>query len=111
MGVQKKTRKFAQVKRVLGKRDDRLKANIAKNEALQKEKADKRKTITGELIKEAPQMPSQMFFNHNTSLVPPYNVLVDTNFISHATQRKLSLDEEMMNLLYAKCQPIITSCV
>lgn len=29
-----------------------------------------------------PQMPSQMFFAHNTALVPPYNCLVDTNFIS-----------------------------
>lgn len=27
-------------------------------------------------------MPSQMFFAHNTALVPPYNCLVDTNFIS-----------------------------
>lgn len=111
MGVQKKTRKFAQVKRVLGKRDSRLKENIAKNEALQKEKADKRKTITGELIREAPQMPSHMFFKHNEALVPPYNVLVDTNFLSHTVQRKLSLLESMMDCLYAKCNPIITSCV
>merc|ERR1712000_142726 len=111
MGVQKKTRKFAQVKRVLGKRDSRLKENIAKNEALQKEQAGKRKTITGELIREAPQVPSHMFFKHNEALVPPYNVLVDTNFLSHTVQRKLSLLESMMDCLYAKCNPIITSCV
>ena len=27
-------------------------------------------------------MPSQIFFAYNTALVPPYNCLVDTNFIS-----------------------------
>lgn len=32
MGVQKKTRKFATVKRVIGQRDARLKKNILKNE-------------------------------------------------------------------------------
>jgi hypothetical protein len=33
MGVQKKTRKFATVKRVIGQRDARLKKNILKNES------------------------------------------------------------------------------
>ena len=149
MGVQKKTRKFAevcilidkprkscpnfnisttmkmgranvkstsnadqntqQVKRVIGRRDARLKENKLKAELAQKEK--EKKTINGELIREAPQMPSNMFFQHNTALVPPYNVLVDTNFLSHSVQRKLSLLDSMMDCLYAKCNPIITSCV
>lgn len=42
---------------------------------------------------------------------PPYNVLVDTNFLSHTVRAKLPLLETMMDLLYAKCIPIITSCV
>ncbi|KAJ4167854.1 rRNA-processing protein fcf1 [Fusarium falciforme] len=109
MGVAKKTRKFAQVKRVIGRRDDRLKENKAKAELVAAAKA--KKTINGELIREAPQMPSNMFFQHNTALVPPYNVLVDTNFINHTVQRKLSLLDSMMDCLYAKCNPIITSCV
>ena len=33
MGVQKKTRKFAQVKRIIGQRDARLKKNQEKGEA------------------------------------------------------------------------------
>jgi U3 small nucleolar RNA-associated protein 24 len=37
--------------------------------------------------------------------------VVDTNFLSHTVQRKLSLLESMMDCLYAKCNPIITSCV
>lgn len=48
MGVAKKTRKFAAVKRVISQRDDRLKKNIMKNEEKQKEK----KTTDGELIRE-----------------------------------------------------------
>lgn len=94
----------------MGRRDDRRKENKDKAEALLKEKAAK-KTAAGELVREAPQMPSHMFFQHNTALVPPYNVLVDTNFLSHTVQRKLSLVETMMDCLYAKCNPIITSCV
>ncbi|TQS31446.1 hypothetical protein Golomagni_08270 [Golovinomyces magnicellulatus] len=109
MGVAKKTRKFAQVKRVIGRQDPRLKENKAKEEQRLKEKA--KRTASGELIREAPQMPSNMFFQHNTALVPPYNVLVDTNFLSHTVQRKLSLLESMMDCLFAKCNPIITSCV
>ncbi|KAH6892200.1 hypothetical protein B0T10DRAFT_457916 [Thelonectria olida] len=110
MGVAKKTRKFGQVKRVIGLRDARLKENKAKTELALKQAAAK-KTVNGELVREAPQMPSNMFFEHNTALVPPYNVLVDTNFLSHTVQRKLSLIDSMMDCLYAKCNPIITSCV
>ena len=98
-----------QTKRMIGARDARLKSNQEKAEAAAKEKA--KKTANGELIREAPQMPSNMFFQHNMALVPPYNVLVDTNFLSHTVQRKLSLLESMMDCLYAKCNPIITSCV
>ncbi|KAH6611153.1 hypothetical protein Trco_001173 [Trichoderma cornu-damae] len=110
MGVAKKTRKFGQVKRVIGLKDTRLKENRLKEELKQKEREAKR-TVGGELVKEAPQMPSNMFFLHNEALVPPYNVLVDTNFLSHTVQRKLSLLDSMMDCLYAKCNPIITSCV
>jgi U3 small nucleolar RNA-associated protein 24 len=39
MGVQKKTRKFAQVKRIIGKRDARLKKNQEKD-AIQGKKKD-----------------------------------------------------------------------
>lgn len=39
----------------------------------------------------SPQVSSALFFQYNTALVPPYNVLVDTNFLSHTVQRKLEL--------------------
>ena len=56
MGVQKRTRKFAQVKRVIGQRDARLKKNIVKNEAEQKEK--QKKDRSGDLIREMYVLPT-----------------------------------------------------
>lgn len=43
--------------------------------------------------------------------MPPYQVLVDTNFINHSIQKKLELVESMMDCLYAKATPVITDCV
>ncbi|KXT10219.1 hypothetical protein AC579_3739 [Pseudocercospora musae] len=108
MGVAKKTRKFAAVKRVIGQRDARLKKNILKEE---KEQESKKKDKSGELVREIPQVPSSMFFQHNTALQPPYSVLVDTNFLSHTVHHKLPLLPTLMDTLYATCTPIITSCV
>lgn len=58
-----------------------------------------------------PQVSSALFFQYNTALVPPYQVLVDTNFLSHTVQKKLEILPTMMDCLYAKCIPIITDCV
>ncbi|KAI4732589.1 Fcf1-domain-containing protein [Aureobasidium sp. EXF-12298] len=104
MGVQKKTRKFAQVKRVIGQRDARLKKNAVTPE-------DKPKKPAEEVVRDIPQAPSSMFFQHNTALQPPYSVLVDTNFLSHTVHNKLELLPSLMDCLYATCRPIITSCV
>ncbi|MCJ1395494.1 hypothetical protein MMC18_008380 [Xylographa bjoerkii] len=139
MGVQKKTRKFAQVdtlvlidsglrinldqvKRVIGQRDARLKKNQAKGEIESKRKAKGDEVVREmyvlednlllqHLIHHSPQVSSSLFFQYNTALVPPYSVLVDTNFLSHTVQHKLELLETMMDCLYAKCIPIITDCV
>ncbi|KAJ5872054.1 uncharacterized protein N7529_004407 [Penicillium soppii] len=105
MGVQKKTRKFALAKRAISMRDNRLKQNQDKAEA------QKAKTTKDDLVREAPQAPSSMFFQYNTALAPPYSVLVDTNFISHTIQHKLEVIPTMMDCLYAKCIPIVTDCV
>ncbi|KAJ5500578.1 Nucleotide binding protein PINc [Penicillium expansum] len=104
MGVQKKTRKFALAKRAISMRDNRLKQNQDKTEKGKEAKKD-------DLVKEAPQAPSSMFFQFNTALAPPYSVLVDTNFISHTIQHKLEVIPTMLDCLYAKCIPIVTDCV
>lgn len=108
MGVAKKTRKFGAVKRLISRRDNRLKENKDKADLGQKKKAA---SANNELVREIPQAPSSMFFQHNTALVPPYQVLVDTNFLSHSVAAKLELLETMMTCLYAKCNAIITDCV
>jgi U3 small nucleolar RNA-associated protein 24 len=62
-------------------------------------------------VREIPQAPSAMFFQANLNLSPPYSVLVDTNFLSHTVRAKLDLQSSLMDLLFAKATPIITSCV
>ncbi|KAI5295156.1 rRNA-processing protein fcf1 [Ascosphaera acerosa] len=104
MGVAKRTRKFGLVKRAIQQRDARLKQVQEKNiEKQKKEKTD--------LVREIPQVSSALFFQYNTSLVPPYSVLVDTNFLSHTIQHKLEVLPTMMDCLLATCVPIVTDCV
>lgn len=54
--------------------------------------------------------PSQ-FFSYNTNLVPPYQVLVDTNFINGAIQTKQDVLQGLLTCLVAKCDVCITDCV
>lgn len=91
---------------MIGQQDSRLKKNASKGE-VEGKKADK----GTEIVREIPQVSSALFFQYNTALVPPYHVLIDTNFLSHTVQRKLPLLETLMDTLYAKAIPIITSCV
>ncbi|KAK2463139.1 hypothetical protein APHAL10511_004794 [Amanita phalloides] len=102
MGKTKKTRKFAAVKRILNPNDIRLKENKLK----QKLKDEKAKAV-----RRVPQVASSLFLAHNTALVPPYRVLIDTNFINFSLQNKLELISGMMDCLYAKCIPCVTDCV
>lgn len=51
-----------------------------------------------------------MFLAHNTELVPPYRVLIDTNFINFSLQNKLELVSAMMDCLYAKCMSSCCKC-
>ncbi|GME52138.1 rRNA-processing protein fcf1 [Neofusicoccum parvum] len=121
MGVQKRTRKFAQVKRVIGQRDARLKKNQLAADAEQA----KKKAKPDDVVREVPQVSSSLFFQYNTSLtrfssIPcaPFPAIhtaglltLTQNFLSHTVQRKLELLPAMMDCLYAKCTPVITSCV
>ncbi|CUS08462.1 unnamed protein product [Tuber aestivum] len=106
MGVAKRTRKFAQVKRVISSRDARLKKNQAKQQA-----ATAKKDKSSEVVREIPQVSSSLFFQFNTALRPPYSVLVDTNFLNFTIQKKLEVMQSMMDCLYAKATPVITDCV
>ncbi|GBB98020.1 hypothetical protein RclHR1_03120005 [Rhizophagus clarus] len=104
MGKAKRTRKFAEVKRIINPADSRLKSVQEKQKKKQEEKAK-------ESVRNVPQVASSLFFRYNTALGPPYRILVDTNFINFSIQNKLELVQSMMNCLYAKCIPCITDCV
>jgi len=104
MGKAKKTRKFAEVKRLLSPKDPRLKKNQKKAE----EKKEKEKE---KLVNNVPQVASSLFLRYNAALGPPYHILIDTNFINFSIQNKLDIMQSMMDCLYAKCTPYITDCV
>ena len=55
------------------------------------------------------QVASSLFLQHNTALVPPYRVLIDTNFINFSLQNKLELVSGMMDCLFAKCMSPVYS--
>jgi hypothetical protein len=82
-----------------------------KKEEAEKEKAVRRVcvqlvevfSITGPSSLLRAPVASSLFLNHNTALVPPYRVLIDTNFINFSLQNKLELVSGMMDCLYAKC--------
>ncbi|PRT53673.1 rRNA-processing protein FCF1 [Wickerhamiella sorbophila] len=102
MGKAKKTRKFGQMKRMLKPKDKR--GETKAQEALErKQKA--------EAVRSVPQVSSALFFQYNEAIKPPYQVLVDTNFINFSIQKKLDLVKGMMDALYARCIPIVTDCV
>ncbi len=52
-----------------------------------------------------------MYFSYNTALGPPYQIVMDTNFISFSIQNKMDIFKSMMDCLLAKCIPILTDCV
>jgi U3 small nucleolar RNA-associated protein 24 len=104
MGRQKIARQFAKMKKVIGPKDARLKKNQAKLENLNEKALQKD-------VNEVPKVSSALFFSHNMQLGPPYQILLDTNFINFSIQNKLDIMQAMMDCLYAKCIPCITDCV
>ena len=104
MGRVKKTRKFAQVKRMIKPTDIRVKAP-SKPEVAKKPDDEVNK------VRESTKVSSALFFQANNNLRPPYQVLIDTNFINFSIQNKLDIFKSMMDCLLAKCVPCITDCV
>ncbi|TFL07167.1 Fcf1-domain-containing protein [Pterulicium gracile] len=82
--------------------------NSKENQLKQKKIQDAQKA---KAVRHVPQVASSLFLQHNTALVPPYRVLIDTNFINFSLQNKLDLVSGMMDCLYAKCIPCVTDCV
>ena len=91
---------MSQVKRILGHRDHRLHAK----------KQSSRKVDETSAARHIPQAPSALFFEANQALGPPYHVILDTNFFSHTARVKIDILTGLMDLLLAKCVPIVTEC-
>ena len=112
MGKQRRTRKFAEMKRMINLKDKRLLQGNKKNISKKKKKQLKKDIDNGNLsTRHIPQVSSAMFFKYNEQLGPPYHVIVDTNFINFSIKNKLDITKSMMDCLYAKCTPCITDCV
>ncbi|KAL3873900.1 hypothetical protein ACJMK2_036979 [Sinanodonta woodiana] len=105
MGKVKRTKKYAELKRVLSLKDSRIK----KKDRLKKKR--NKPDPQNLKVREVPQASSALFFRYNTQLGPPYHVIVDTNFINFSIKNKLDIIQSMMDCLYAKCIPYITDCV
>ncbi|XP_002741743.1 rRNA-processing protein FCF1 homolog [Saccoglossus kowalevskii] len=106
MGKDKRTKKYAVMKRMISSRDQRIK------ESERKKPKPKKKEEEGKIVeREVPQYSSALFFKYNTQLGPPYHILVDTNFINFSIKNKIDIMQGMMDCLYAKCIPYITDCV
>ena len=111
MGKTKKAKKFAKIKRTLNPKDKRIKENQEKLKKKELALQKKEKVNEDIVIKELEQNPIHLYFSYNTSLGPPYQILIDTNFINLSIQYKIDIFEGMMNCLLSKCIPIITDCV
>ena len=111
MGKTNKTKKFAKIKRTLNPNDKRIKQNQEKYKKLELKEKKENKIEKEFDIKEIEQNPVHLYFSYNTAIVPPYQILIDTNFINLSIQKKIDIFNGMMNCLLAKCIPIITDCV
>mmetsp|Transcript_41977 Transcript_41977/g.91041 ORF Transcript_41977/g.91041 Transcript_41977/m.91041 type:complete len:209 (+) Transcript_41977:62-688(+) len=91
------------MKRLSGN-DPRLKDAAQVKGTIKKKKKD-------DGVREAPKAHSSLFFQFNSNLKPPYQLLLDTNFINMSIQMKLDIFKASMECLLAKCVPCITDCV
>ncbi|ORZ39279.1 Fcf1-domain-containing protein [Catenaria anguillulae PL171] len=104
MGKAKKTRKFAEVKRMLNPKDARLKQ--VQNKVIKKAEEEKKQEV-----RHIEQSASSLFFKYNEALGPPYHIIIDTNFINFSIQNKLEVQKAMMDCLFAKCIVCVPECV
>lgn len=66
---------------------------------------------SGKIAQNIHQSSSTFFFNYNMSLGPPYQILLDTNFINISIKNKIDIMKAMVSCLNARCIPCITDCV
>merc|ERR1712014_226463 len=83
----------AHVKTRINHNDSRVKEGGVKKKI---RKEDKDKAV----LRESTQAHSSLFFQCNTSLKPPYQILLDTNFINMSIQMKLDVFQASMECMH-----------
>ncbi|KAK2027024.1 Fcf1-domain-containing protein [Colletotrichum zoysiae] len=96
MGIAKRTRKFAQEKST-----SKTTGEPTIKKLIQRQKEE---------VRHIPQVPSQFFFQSNEALGPSYHIILDTNFFSQTLRFKTDIVTGLMDLLLAKCIPVVTDC-
>lgn len=107
-----KTKKFAAVKRMINPKDTRClkeSKDVAKKKQIEEDKKEtKQSKLTKMTVRKIEKERVALFFSHNKELGPPYQILLDTNFINFSIHYKMDILQEMMNAMFAKCIPVIT---
>ena len=70
-----------------------------------------RPSPTSTTVRHVAKPSSALFFRYNPSLGPPYQLLIDTNFLNFSIQNKLDVIKSSMDCLLAKTIPCVTDCV
>ncbi|KAI4840105.1 rRNA-processing protein FCF1 [Plasmodium brasilianum] len=110
MGKFKKTKKILKLKRVINPNDSRIKQNKEK-QVKNNNNNNSNSYKDGKKIKQVAPIDSNLFFNYNENLSPPYNIILDTNFINSSIQYKIDIIKGCSELLLAKCNIYVTDCV
>lgn len=51
------------------------------------------------------------YFEINHNLTPPYNVILDTNFVNMSMRRKIEIEKELISCLFSRVNMYVTDCV
>ncbi|EZG61985.1 rRNA-processing Fcf1-like protein [Gregarina niphandrodes] len=105
--------------KILKPTDQRVKKSGVKKKQGEKRETEAKKhgdkdggeTRGEERVIEREEWNSALFFTYNTQLGPPYQVLMDTNFINFSIQHKIDPFKGLMDLLFAKVVPVVTDCI
>lgn len=75
----------------------------AKKEEIKREKEEVREDEID------PDLRKYFEINHN--LTPPYNVILDTNFVNMSMRRKIEIEKELISCLFSRVNVYVTDCV
>lgn len=70
---------------------------------------NKKKSLEKKIENEEPKFDDYFKINHNLS--PPYNILIDTNFIIHSVRKRLDIERELSKILLSNVRIYIPECV